>query len=250
MKPLKHLLVAYLVVATFWAAPTTFAQTGTVMPVPRQQFFDNNGKTLAGGLLYTYLAGTTTPQATYSDVGLTTPNANPIVLDSAGRATVFLSATSYKFVLKTSAGVTIWSQDNIASVNLANSLVGLSLKPFFGSPDVPITATSFPSGASYTAFHAGTLIFNIDSANLSGTYALEAMMLGTGGTVSAELVNISDGNPDTAVVTISSVSSTGERVQSSAITFASPGSARNYAIKVKVSAGSGYVWAISLVRVS
>ena len=30
------------------------------------QFFDNNGAPLSGGLIYTYLAGTTTPQATYT----------------------------------------------------------------------------------------------------------------------------------------------------------------------------------------
>jgi len=31
-----------------------------------QQFFDNNGVPLAGGLIYTYAAGTTTPQATFT----------------------------------------------------------------------------------------------------------------------------------------------------------------------------------------
>ena len=85
--------------------------TGTVMPSPVFTGLDNNGDPLSGGKLYTYAAGTTTPLATYSDVGLTTPNANPIILDSGGRATVFLSATSYKFVLKTSADVTVWTQD-------------------------------------------------------------------------------------------------------------------------------------------
>jgi hypothetical protein len=49
------------------------------------QFFDNSGVPLNGGLLYTYAAGTTTPQTTYSDSTGATPNANPIVLDSAGR---------------------------------------------------------------------------------------------------------------------------------------------------------------------
>lgn len=94
----------------------TFAQQGTVMPVPKQQFFDNNGDPLASGRLYTYAAGTSTPLATYSDVNLSVANANPIVLDSAGRATVFLSGASYKFELKTSADVTVWTQDNITSV--------------------------------------------------------------------------------------------------------------------------------------
>jgi len=94
------------------------AQTLTVMPVPRQQFLDNNGDPLSGGLLYTYEAGTTTALATCADSTnpCTNPNANPVVLDSAGRATVYLTSSSYKFVLQTSAGVTIWTQDQVSSV--------------------------------------------------------------------------------------------------------------------------------------
>ena len=49
------------------------------------QFFDNNGAPLAGGLIYTYAAGTTTPQATYTTSAGTTAHTNPIVLNSAGR---------------------------------------------------------------------------------------------------------------------------------------------------------------------
>ena len=93
---------------------------GTIMPSPKFLGLDNNADPLSGGKLYTYAAGTTTPQDTYSDVGLTTPNTNPVILDSAGRATVFLSNSSYKFVLKDSDDVTIWSQDNITTFNPTN----------------------------------------------------------------------------------------------------------------------------------
>ena len=50
-----------------------------------QQFFDNNGVPLTGGKLYSYLAGTTTPQATYTTAAGSIAHSNPIVLDSAGR---------------------------------------------------------------------------------------------------------------------------------------------------------------------
>ena len=82
------------------------------------QFFDNNGVPLSGGLLYTYSAGTTTPLATYTSNSGVTPNTNPIVLDSAGRTPeeVWLTSnSSYKFVLKTSTGVQLWSNDNIVA---------------------------------------------------------------------------------------------------------------------------------------
>lgn len=83
------------------------------------QFFDNNGDPLSGGLIYTYDAGTTTPRATYTTSAGSTPNANPIVLDSAGRVTTQIWLTSginYKFVLKTSTGVTLDTEDNLYGV--------------------------------------------------------------------------------------------------------------------------------------
>ena len=49
------------------------------------QFFDNSGNVLTGGLLYTYLAGTTTPAVTYTQSNGITAHANPIVLNAAGR---------------------------------------------------------------------------------------------------------------------------------------------------------------------
>jgi hypothetical protein len=90
--------------------------TGTVMPSPVFTGFDSNGDPVSGGLLYVYDAGTSTPATTYSDVNLTIANANPVVLNSAGRAVVYLAGASYKFVLKTAAGATVWSQDNVSSV--------------------------------------------------------------------------------------------------------------------------------------
>jgi len=84
------------------------------------QFFDNLGTPLAGGLLYTYTAGTTTPQATYTSAAGTIANTNPIVLDAAGRTTNqtwLTTGGAYKFVLQTSAAVTIGTYDNISGIN-------------------------------------------------------------------------------------------------------------------------------------
>jgi len=84
-----------------------------------QQFFDNNGVPLSGGLLYTYQAGSSTPLATYTDVNGTTANANPIVLNSSGRLDneVWLTyGFNYKFVLKTSAATTLGTYDNLYGI--------------------------------------------------------------------------------------------------------------------------------------
>ena len=39
----------------------------SLSPNAKQQFFDANGNPLAGGKVYTYAAGTTTPIVTYTD---------------------------------------------------------------------------------------------------------------------------------------------------------------------------------------
>ena len=81
-----------------------------------QQFFDDNGVPLAGGLIYTYQAGSSTPLVTYTDNGGTIANANPIVLDASGRTPQqiwLLTGYSYKFVLQNSDAVLIQTLDNI-----------------------------------------------------------------------------------------------------------------------------------------
>lgn len=84
---------------------------------PRAQFLDADGAPLSGGLLAFYESGTATPKDTYSDDGLTVANSNPVVLDSAGRLPhdVFLAGDlDYKAVLKTAAGVTVWTADPVS----------------------------------------------------------------------------------------------------------------------------------------
>jgi hypothetical protein len=96
-----------------------------------QQFFDNTGLPLNGGLIYTYQAGSTTPLATYTDINGTIANSNPIVLDSSGRPPneVWLTyGFFYKFVVKTSAGVTLGTYDNIYGIiGVANTSTGTTI---------------------------------------------------------------------------------------------------------------------------
>ena len=81
-----------------------------------QQFFDNNGIPNAGGLIYTYQAGSSTLLTTYTTVNGTIANTNPIVLDSSGRTPSEIwmqTGYSYKFVIQTSAAVTLQTLDNL-----------------------------------------------------------------------------------------------------------------------------------------
>lgn len=86
------------------------------------QFFTNSGAVLTGGKIYTYAAGTSTPEPTYTTASGTIAHTNPIVLDAAGRVPdsgeIWLTdGVAYKFVLKTSTDVLIATYDNISGIN-------------------------------------------------------------------------------------------------------------------------------------
>lgn len=84
------------------------------------QFFDANGSPLSGGLIYTYLAGTTTPVTTFTSSSGAQNNTNPIVLNASGRtpAEIWVNGGNfYKFVLKSSTYVQIGSYDNIPAID-------------------------------------------------------------------------------------------------------------------------------------
>lgn len=73
-----------------------------------------SGAPLAGAKLYFYQSGTTTPITVYQDYGKTTPHANPVVADSAGIfPAIYVDTSVYKTVLKTSADVTVKTDDPI-----------------------------------------------------------------------------------------------------------------------------------------
>jgi hypothetical protein len=89
------------------------------------QFFDDNGVPLAGGLIYSYAAGTTTAAPTYTSATGLTANSNPIVLNAAGRVEeeIWLEAGDlYKFILEDANEVQIGSWDNIPGISNANTL--------------------------------------------------------------------------------------------------------------------------------
>jgi len=93
----------------------SFANAAALFNYPKFKAVTSTGAALTGGLVYTYNSGSTTPKATYSDRAMTTPNTNPVVLDSRGEATIYFNGT-YKVVLKSSTGVTQWTMDKVAGI--------------------------------------------------------------------------------------------------------------------------------------
>lgn len=113
-------------------------------PTAKMQFIDAAGVPLAGGLLYTYAAGTTTPQATYTDSTGATSNTNPVVLDSRGEANVWLGSSTYKFKLCDSTNTEIWTVDYISAPTTALSPVlsgNVTIDSDSAGPALKITQT-------------------------------------------------------------------------------------------------------------
>jgi hypothetical protein len=117
------------------------------------QFFDNSGNILSGGKIYTYAAGTTTPQTTYTSSSGSTAHTNPIILDSAGRVPggeIWLTdPLSYKFTIQNSTNVLIVTLDNIYGI--ANNSALLSYEALIASSAGSSYVGYLPAGTNAVA---------------------------------------------------------------------------------------------------
>lgn len=129
------------------AAP---ASSQILLPNAQQTFLGANGTPLAGGFVFTYVPGTTTPKTTWQDSALSVPNNNPIVLDANGQARIWGSGF-YRQVVQDSIGNLVWDQiteglvipTNVSQAVLSEATLAASA-----------TAT-FPNGVMRYAFSAG-----------------------------------------------------------------------------------------------
>jgi hypothetical protein len=129
----------------------------TISPPMYLQFFDpnNSGAPLVGGKLFTYVAGTSTKQATWTDSTQSVQNNNPIILDSNGVANVWLDPTLlYKFVLSP-ANDTDPPNSPLRSVdNISPLLSAAALTPAIVGPGLyPKTATEVSAGVTIVNFN-------------------------------------------------------------------------------------------------
>ena len=131
------------------------------------QFFTNNGVILSGGKLYTYAAGTTTPQTTYTSSSGNTNHTNPIILDSAGRVPggeIWLSASTYKFVLKDSTDVLIATYDNITGIGVA----AYQVQNFTGDGTTLVfTLSAAPQDENHTSVYINGVYQNKNTYSLT-----------------------------------------------------------------------------------
>lgn len=129
------------------------------------QYSTNGGLPLAGGKLYSYQAGTSTPLATYTDRSGSVANANPVVLDAAGRADIWLSVNvAYKLVLEDSAGNVLDSVDDYYAGADPAQLTAAGIVPATGGTYTGLV--SFTGGATFDGTAAQDLA-TLDSLNIA-----------------------------------------------------------------------------------
>ena len=149
---------------------------------PCFQFFDNSGNPLAGGKIYTYDAGSTTPKNSYQDEALSVAHANPVELDAYGRppAPIWCDGET-KVVIKTAADVQLnpvidnFNQDSSSSSGWGTKGEGALLK------SATYDLTTADDGKTVVAT-SGTWTLGTDSvaATMGDGYVVDFINVGTG----------------------------------------------------------------------
>ena len=134
------------------------------LPNGKSQFLDADGNPLAGGFVYHYVPGTTTPKDTYKDYGGAALNTNPIVLEPDGFAVIFGDG-SYRQIVTDSLGNQLWDQNTkTAQVSDALPLTGGTLTGALTVPSLTDTAQQL-----ITVSPTGDAVSTLTSLSVQGS---------------------------------------------------------------------------------
>lgn len=155
----------------------------TLLANGEQVFLSNAGVPLAGGSVFFYVPGTTTPKNTWQDSSQISLNTNPVILDSAGRAIIF-GQGSYRQQVYDSLSNLIWDQLT-SSADQGGIYSGTTST---GTAANQILATTTPSGFALTAgnqltFLAGFTCTGATTLNANGTGAKNILKPGPTGPI-------------------------------------------------------------------
>ncbi|KAA3504590.1 hypothetical protein DXM27_05090 [Rhizobium rhizogenes] len=163
----------------------------TILPTGETTFFDQNGVPLAGGSVEFYIPGTTTPKDTWQNSGQSILNANPVTLDSSGRAIIYGSG-SYRQIVKDSIGNLIWDQEtsepNSGSVSFGGTSSGTS-----NAQTLTAAQFSFIDG-QIISFIAGLSNTGATTMSIGGSTPIPVVKNSVGGPVALVANDIVAGN--------------------------------------------------------
>ena len=149
---------------------TSSLQSATLLPNGQQQFLNGNGQPYASGTVtfYSNFPTCSVLKNTWSNSGQTVLNTNPVVLDSAGRATIFGSGT-YCQVLKDSSGNTIWTKETGDATSTSNLGWGSTSGGTANAQTVTVTGFASTNGQTFYfvagASNTGALTLSVNSGS-------------------------------------------------------------------------------------
>lgn len=185
-----------------------YAQAPIISPVPKLQFFAQNGVTpLANGCVFTYQSGTNTPLVSYTDYTGIVQNTNPVILNSGGFASIWLQpGTSYRYAVYANGGTNCalgslqYTVDGIAgSSNTTTTPVTFSSTPSFNITSqvqlftITLTgnATALPLTATTGVQVPSIVIFQITEDNVGNhTFTWPSNMYGAPISISANSISL------------------------------------------------------------
>ncbi len=169
---MKKFTTALILVFLFGVCRGAHAQTAAApAPIPVFQPLDNNGVPIPGGTICSYLAGGSTPTPTYTTSAGTVANTNPVILDSSGRANIWLKVST-KLVLSKpgtgcpSSGAQVWSVDGVPAITRDvkfNSIISATV--FNSDADIAGGNAVQSSGGTFTISGSGNGAFQEIGAN-------------------------------------------------------------------------------------
>lgn len=142
----------------------------------KTRFTNDLGSPLVGGQVYTYFAGTSTNQDSYSDAALTVPNTNPVILDDTGSADIFLKG-AYRIRVFDKSGRFIEEQDNVTQA--ANGLDATILTERVNVIDSDLSKVKSDTGITVTPKN-GTLPIDQSVKNAQTISMVEYGAVGDG----------------------------------------------------------------------
>lgn len=198
-----------------------------LLPNAKQQYFDANGNPLANGTVTFYIPSTSTKKTTWSDAAETTPNTNPVVLDAAGRATIY-GQGSYRQLVKDSAGNTIWDTTTTAPATVAGTYVTDlapvgTILPFAGTTPPTNYAFAYGQALSRTTYSelydaitiAQTGSCTSSSTTISALTSTEQMKVGA----AVEATCLAPGTTIAAILSSTSIQVSGAALSSASTTI-------------------------------
>lgn len=144
--------------------------TATLLPPPYSKFFYPAGtafagQALAGGQVFTYAAGTTTPLQSYTDSTALVANSNPIILDSSGQASIWI-AGAYKVVIEDPNGNVLSTTDNVQDLFTYDNIQSTSTTSLAIQTGSPLTLTT----QANKYYGPGVFVMIVNSANPTADY--------------------------------------------------------------------------------